>query len=116
MEDKIFKLTGTLFSNEKGFEINEEVFEISDENTGKLVVKDENFTTLSKEPCDYGFVLGETKFDSSYEAFSLFKGVLFWRGDSNKYALAALKVDFEHKIAKEIHERNSWIKKVKNEK
>lgn len=113
---KIFKLTGVLFSNERGFEVKTEEFEILDQNDKKIIVKDSDFTTVWKDDTTYGHKVDEVKFDSSYEAFSIMKGVGYYtesKGFGAVDAIAVFAHQFETKIKGEIEERKNWLNTIK---
>lgn len=111
---KIFKLTGVLFSNEKGLEITTEEFEILDQNEKQIVLKDEVFSRVYKEKVSYGDQLEVVKFDTSIQAHSVCKGVVFYleskwmKEDTEKM----LRAEFRDKIQKEIEERNNWLTEI----
>lgn len=113
---KIYKLTGVLFSNERGFEIQTEVFEVLDQNEQKIIVKDSDFTTVWKGDVTYGNKVDEVKFDSSYEAFSIMKGVGYYtesKGFNEVDAISVFTHQFETKIKGEIEERENWLNTIK---
>lgn len=112
---KIFKVTGVLFTNERGFEVQTEEFEVLDQNDKKIILKDADFTTIWKEETKYGNQVDKTKFDSSYELYSVTKGVGYFL-ESKEFkkedAVSLLAFHFESKINAEIEERKNWLKQI----
>lgn len=117
LKDVIYRVTGILFSNEKGLEVTVEGFDIVDESSKNIVIREGSYyTVISKEPKEYGAVLGQEKFDSCYELFSVLKCTIYLRGLDSRKSIEVLQACIVNHLQSEIDVKQKFINTIKNAK